>query len=178
MPRFRTFRIAVAALAVLALAGCGKAQQMAAPQATAGPTIVYESSGLDPAQYSSSPTDTLTASQTIDGGQGGHVGVGSYRVDVPPGAIVGKATITIVQPDPAILQCELSISPESANKFLVPVILTVKLPSTTALVDQNFWFDNSASLWCLISTSPDAASLELHSQLWHFSKYATGRAGW
>ena len=125
-----------------------------------------------------SPTDTLTGSQTIDGGQGGHVGVGSYRVDVPPGAFVGKATITIVQPDPAMLRCELSISPESANKFLVPVILTVKLPSSAALVDQNFWFDNSASLWCLIGTSADAARLELHSQLWHFSTYATGRAGW
>ena len=177
MSRFRVFRIAVAALAVLALASCGKAQ-LAAPQVTAGPTIVYEASGIAPIQYSSSPTDALTNSQTIDGGQGGHVGVGSYRVDVPPGAFVGKATITITQPDPTMLKCELSISPASANKFLVPVILTVKLPNSTALVDQNFWYDNSASLWCLISTSPDAATLTLHSQLWHFSTYATGRAGW
>ena len=98
---------------------------------------------------------------------------------MPAGAYRGPATITITQADPTFLRCDLAIDPPAANQFAVPVTLVAKLPSVLALnVDQNMWFDPSVQAWRLIGSSPDPLATELRSDLWHFSIYATGRAGW
>src|SRR5258705_11702239 len=175
----RTIRLLAAAVAVLALSGCWKSalEATSAPSAAA-PQPVFEAAP----RVEGSTVNVgvpLTASQAIDGAVGGKVAVGPSRVEVPPGAFKGVATITITQPDPTILKCDLTIDPPAANQFALPVVLAVQLPNSLALtLDQNMWLDKSADLWRLIPSTPDLLTTELRSPLWHFSTYGTGRAGW
>lgn len=172
----RITRLIVAALGLLALSSCSKG--VLDSPSTATPTPIFEASGL-PRAVAGSPDSSLSDSMAVDGLLGGTLTVGSFRVIVPPGAIKGRATITITQPDPSVLKCDLAISPPSANQFLVPVILAAKLPSPTLLgVDTMMWYDPSAKLWRTIPTTSDAVTCELHSALSHFSQYGAGRAGW
>ena len=177
----RTIRLLAAAVALLAVSGCSKSalESASAPSATAREPVFEAAPVLSDTTVTVTPNAPLTASQDIDGAVGGKVGVGPYRIEVPPGAFKGVATITITQPDPTVLKCDLSISPASANQFAVPVVLAVRLPNSLALtVDQNMWLDPGVDLWRLIPSTPDLLSTELRSPLWHFSKYGTGRAGW
>ena len=173
----RSIRLLAALAAMLALSSCSKSG-LEAPSAAAKEPV-FETAAPQPAGSPASVGGQLSDSKVIDGAVGGKLLVGSYRVEVPPGAYRGLATITITQQDLNILKCDLAISPASANQFLVPVTLAVKLPNATALVlDQNMWLDPSANLWRLIPSVPYPLSTELRSPLWHFSTYATGRAGW
>ena len=169
--------LAVAVMA-FALPGCSTSQRVGAPATTVS-NPVFEAAPQPAGGYQSTSTDSLSAMAVIDGLQGGSLSYGAFRIDVPPGAYLGKATITVAQPDPTVLKCDISITPSTLNHFLVPVTLSAKVPSTTALsIDQMMWFDPSTSLWQILPTLSDANALELHSQLWHFSQYGCGRAGW
>lgn len=165
------------AVAVLALSGCSTSPSRVGAPTTTVSNPVFEAAPQPVGGYTTA-TDSLSASAVIDGLAGGSLSYGSFRIDVPPGAYVGKATITVAQSDPTVLKCDISIAPATLNHFLVPVTLSAKLPNSTALTDQMMWFDPTASLWQLIPTISDANALELHSQLWHFSTYGCGRAGW
>ena len=172
----RTIRIFAVAVAALALSSCSKSV-LEAPSATVE-NPVFQSAGA-PFDSAVTPVGPLVGSITLDGAVGGKLTVGAYRVEVPRGAFRGMATISLTQSDPAILQCELDISPASANQFLVPVTLVARLPNTADLIaSHNVWLDPSASVWRLIPSVPDLVKTELRSDLWHFSKYGTCRAGW
>lgn len=176
MPVPRCIRLLAAAVAALALSSCSKSVLEAPSQLIKNP--VFESARV-PVGFEAGPSGPQTGSQVIDGAVGGSVSVGSFRVEVPAGAFQGSATISINQPDPTILLCDLTISPATANHFAVPVTLVSKLPSALALTsDQNLWYDPSVEAWRMIGSVPDPLSTELRSELWHFSTYATGRAGW
>ena len=174
----RSFRLlTAAAVAAIALSSCSKS--MVEAPSTVAKEPVFEIAPVAVSADTVPVIGPLSGSAVIDGGVGGRLAVGPYRVEVPAGAYKGVATITITQPDRTILQCDLSIDPPAANQFLVPVTLAVKLPNTLALTtDQNMWLDPSLLKWRLIPTMADDASTELRSPLWHFSKYGTGRAGW
>ena len=173
----RSIRLLAVAATVLALSSCSKSV-LQAPADKIIKNPVFEISGL-PLGAGAGAVVPLTGSQLINGAVGGSLSVGSFRVEVPAGAFQGSATISITQSDPGILVCDLGISPLSANQFAVPVSLVARLPSATALItDQNMWYDPSAQGWRLIGSAPDPLSGELRSVLWHFSTYATGRAGW
>ena len=172
----RTIRIFAVAVAALALSSCSKSS-LEAPSATVKDPV-FANAGA-PYDTAVAPVGPLVGSITIDGAVGGKLAVGAYRIEVPRGAIKGSATITLTQSDPAILQCDLDISPASANQFAVPVTLVARLPNTaTLLISQNVWLDPSALAWRLIPSVPDLVRTELRSDLWHFSTYGTCRAGW
>lgn len=172
----RSIRIVAAAVAALALSSCSKSSLEAPSTLVKDP--VFETARA-PVGNEAAPVGPQLGSIAIDGALGGSLSVGSFRVEVPAGAFLGSATISITQSDPNILKCDLGISPASANQFVVPVSLVAKLPSSAALsTDQNMWFDPSVQAWRLIGSAPDPAATELRSELWHFSTYATGRAGW
>ena len=172
----RSIRLLAAAVAALALSSCSKSVLEAPTALIKDP--VFETARA-PVGFEVAPVGPLSGSQVIDGAVGGSLSVGSFRVEVPAGAYAGAATITITQEDATILKCDLAINPPAANQFAVPVSLVAKLPSASALtIDQNMWFDPSVQAWRLIGSAPDPSATELRSQLWHFSTYATGRAGW
>ena len=163
-----------AAFAMAAVSGCSRS-----PMATSGTAIQNPTfERAHPPGFASAATAALTGSQTVDGALGGSLSVGSFRIDVPAGAFQGSVTISITQSDPNILVCDIGISPPSANGFAVPVTIVSKLPSATAMNDQWLWYDASVNAWRPIGSAPNTVTLELSSQLWHFSTYGVERAGW
>jgi len=172
------------ALVLASLAGC-TASPVGAPRLTVeNPEFVRaqtvpQDDGVGPTA-SESGSDGPTASRVIDGRKGGVVDVGAFRVQVPPGAFEGSATITLEQPDPAVLRCALSIAPESANFFKVPVLLIARPPDRNAIGKVMVWYDPSAATWRRIASLPSADVQEVIAPLTHFSDYGLilGRAGW
>jgi len=129
---------------------------------------------------------SVSGSGVIDGSRGGRVSAGRFAVIVPPLAIRGTATITIVVPDTSRLLCDISISPPSANKFLLPVTLRTDCSGIPGLhLDQlvTFWYNPALNLWIPQLTVPDLLSQWVSTPLWHFSRYAVsesnpGKSGW
>jgi hypothetical protein len=127
----------------------------------------------------------LQSSKTIYGVLGGTVKAGNFTVVVPPLAVSGTATVTVIQPDPEKPYVELRISPSSANKFRTPVMLVANAPLMSALRLQSAcisWYNPATGAWEPMSASTvnlDAQSIAC--PLWHFSNYRVesgGKAGW
>jgi hypothetical protein len=131
------------------------------------------------ARGSGGQTSSASASAKIDGRKGGSLRCERFSILVPPGAYSGTATITMYLPNKDVLACDLSISPSSANNFVVPVQLGVDLkgmnvdPSTVVI----YWYNPTTLTWVsqltMASSSPAVTAL-----LSHFSTYAAGKAGW
>jgi len=121
-----------------------------------------------------------TASAKIDGNKGGKVGCGRFTVIVPPGAYIGPATVTISINDPTVLICNLSIAPQAANNFKVPVQLVTDLNDLNVSIgtETTYWYDPAQNLWVDMGAAPDASAKTVTAYLHHFSQYGTGKAGW
>jgi hypothetical protein len=137
----------------------------------------------------STTTASLSGSDTINGLLGGSLTVGRFKVRVPPGAYIGKATITIVVPDRSVLQANLEISPASANRFLVPVVLETNVTGATVsgsivsnlLLLNTITRNESTGAWQLLpNVSVNVLNRTTYTPLFHFSKYGIvyGKGGW
>lgn len=173
----------LSALALLALlAGCSSSP-VGAPQLTvANPDFVQVAvpdsvEGSGGGGVDGAP---IVTTGDVDGDKGGVVDGGWFRVEVPEGAFAGWATITVTQPDPTRLMCELEITPASANQFKVPVLLIAKVTDLRAADDEMLWFDEGAGVWRRIASTSGAGNTEVVAPLIHFSSYGVikGRAGW
>ena len=120
-----------------------------------------------------------SASAMIDGAEGGTLSLGRFTLTVPAGAWSGRATVTIHQPNPALLQCSLEVSGVE-NQFAVPVTLTTDLSYTGAAANEAgmVWFDPASAAWWLIESGANGSSIS--TNLSHFSQYGVLRtkAGW
>ena len=185
----RAVRWSFAASVVVALlAGC--ARQPLAPVAHAPNTYDHPLFARVPDAAVTTGGDSLgplTGSACIDGAQGGDVQVGRFHVIVPPGAFAGTATLSITIPDPAVVSCQLGISPPEANGFAVPVLLVADCAGVTNVDLANcgtLWYDPSADLWRTVSgTAVDLQNSTVTAKLPHFSEYGVadlleGKAGW
>ncbi len=125
-----------------------------------------------------------SSSKQINGAIGGTFSQGHFTLIVPPGAILGNATLTITVPDPSVMHCELSISPPEANRFVVPVRLVADCGTAanlSAWAMQTLWFDEVNNQWVVVpGSSVDAAAATINTPLAHFSAYGVvdGKAGW
>jgi hypothetical protein len=140
------------------------------------------------------PTRRLSVSTEIDGAVGGRLICGPYVLTFPAGAFDGTGTVTMTLPDSTIMLCDLDVRPAELNAFLVPVDLALHTSGTDADLDslQVYWWDEEAAAWvdmgCQKSTSLERIfSAEVGTTepatgvrlgLDHFSRYATGKAGW
>ena len=126
----------------------------------------------------------LGGSAVIDGSRGGTLTVGRFTVRVPVGAYLGKATIAIAVPDPRVLQCNLAITPASANHFVLPVVLQTNVKGATGislLSLQTVTLDESTGIWRLVpNVSVNVLNQTVYTPLLHFSKYGIveGKGGW
>jgi hypothetical protein len=127
---------------------------------------------------------TTTKSATI-GLLGGTVAVGNFTVVVPPGALTRTATITVSQPDLAKPVVNLSISPATANRFLLPVLLVADARSmdrSLLSIATIGYYNPATGKWEVVSGSAvNLLDLSVSAPLWHFSTYrvqAGGKAGW
>lgn len=134
--------------------------------------------------FSATGPGSSTTSRTIDGSKGGSFSNGYFTLVVPPGAFAGKATLSILVPDPTELRCDLTISPPEANNFNVPVELMADC-STGIDVDPTklatVWHDVGNNRWVLIPGSAvSRETVTIRTPLRHFSEYGIlgGKAGW
>ena len=137
--------------------------------------------GLESLLGSSSQT---TSTQQV-GPLGGTVSAGNFKVVIPPGALTTTATIRVSQPDPAKPVVNLSISPASANKFLLPVLLVADAaPMDRSLLSVAYvgYYNPETGAWERVESSVvSVATLSVSAPLWHFSTYRVesgGKAGW
>jgi hypothetical protein len=128
-------------------------------------------------------TTSGVSSKTV-GPLGGVVSAGDFTVVIPPLALTQTATITVSQPDLAHPVVNLSISPASANHFLVPVVLTgnvKKVSSTLLSVTCLSYYNPTTGKWEDLPSTVNVLSLTVSTPLSHFSTYRVstdGKAGW
>ncbi len=196
-----------AALAVLlglsaALAGCGQAPLGPSDTAIGGglsgnslapPIVTLASDGtvgyvwapveaaVDASvSMASTLPKSVSASAKLDGSKGGTVRAGRFRVTLPPGAFSGFATVTVSVADTTVMICDLSTSPQSANKFTNPALLITDYSGTSVDVSTltTYWYDPTRLLWVSLSARSRTSGTAIVTSLDHFSRYATGKAGW
>jgi len=130
---------------------------------------------------SGSINNGVTTSATIDGNTGGTLKAGRFTVRIPGGAFKGPATVTISMPDTTVMLCDLSITPQAANKFAKPAQLTADLSSPTmtdASGCTNYWYDPTRATWVNLASKSSCSGTRVTTNLDHFSTYASGKAGW
>ena len=110
--------------------------------------------------------------------RGGTFTYGRYTLTFPAWAVSGDAWITITEPNPTLVGCDLSIYPAFLNHFNVPVTLTMDCTNTN-VTPQNistleiFWHAQGG--WLAVGDDDNPARLTISAPLQHFSSY---RAGW
>jgi hypothetical protein len=89
------------------------------------------------------------------------------------------------QPDLAHPVVNLSISPATANKFLLPVLLTAKAkrldPALLSIACISYYNPATGQWERVAGTSVSVLNLTVTAPLWHFSTYRVstgGKAGW
>lgn len=178
-----------ACLAIALLASWGCSHSPTAPfvsPVSDGPGFLRVASGAVGASSSSGPGGGAV---TIDGFRGGTVSNGRFQLRIPPGAFAGRATITITVPDPAVLRCQLTISPPVLNGFLVPVQLVADYsnssgpgPGGPAPSDPTpLAFDGANRRWVVMpGSSVTSWNNTLTTPLPHLSDFgvAGSRSGW
>lgn len=131
------------------------------------------------------PTPPTGVSRTVRiyGLLGGIVKAGKFTVIIPPLAINGQAMVTVSQPDLSKLEVDLDITPASANRFRLPVLLigdASSMPRELLSISTIQWWDTENGVWVNVpGATVSLLNLTVTAPLWHFSKYRIeGRAGW
>lgn len=184
-------RAAAVTVALFALVGCGGTTSSMTAPAPSGPTPgPADAPAPSTATGNAAPemvTDTTLARAVpmvavIDGSRGGRIENEHVRLDIPGGAFLGTATISVAFPDPRAFVVELHIEPETANHFVRPVELRLKCSgkSGTSTTPAAWWMNPSDSLWYGLTDSQyDSGGGDVRVFLRHFSRYgAGGKAGW
>jgi len=116
---------------------------------------------------------------------GGTVSVGNFTVIIPPAALTRTATVTVSQPDLTRPVVNLSISPASANRFLLPVLLVAdakRMDRSLLSVACIAYYNPETANWEPVAgSSISLLNLTVSAPLFHFSTYRVqsgGKAGW
>jgi hypothetical protein len=178
------------ALLLLGLAtfsGCATAPVTAPPPAPAPaePEFVrVEAVAVDTAGQPI-PVQASTVLGKIDGGKGGSLHNGRFDLEVPPGAWEGEMTVTLTVPDPALMQCQISIDKPEANQFKVPVMLYGHCDNAVSVDSSEEMIfvcqDDLTGEWKEVQGSTSStATATVSAALPHFSNYGVvgGKAGW
>jgi hypothetical protein len=181
----RHLRPLVLGLAVLlAAAGCSNLPTSPLASSPSTPSGTGSSSqilGLGDGLLGSNSTTEATKTMGV---LGGTISAGDFTLVVPPLALTRTATITVRQPDPASPVVELSISPSTANRFLVPVLLAAKaskMDRSLLSVACISYYNPSTGKWEPLTSTVSILSLTVSAPLSHFSTYRVesgGKAGW
>lgn len=165
--------------------GAGCSNMPTGPRPGLDSALAPDPSSAAPAGATPIPAIPAAGSKTIYGMLGGTVSAGSFTVVLPPLAVSGTATVTVIQPDRRKPVVELRISPASSNKFRTPVILIANASPMDLLKLQSAsisWFNPATGQWQpMASSKVNLDSRTVLCPLWHFSTYRVesgGKAGW
>jgi hypothetical protein len=169
---------------LLAFAGCSNMNMPTQPLSQSESAVSVTNEAPEQVLVFGGGSTTTTRTKTI-GLLGGTVSVGDFTVVFPPAALTTPATVTVSQPDLAKPVVNLSISPASANKFLLPVILTAsanRMDRTLLSVACISYYNPTTGKWeDVAGSSVSLLNLTVSAPLWHFSTYRVssgGKAGW
>ncbi len=112
----------------------------------------------------------------IEANKGGDVKYGRYKLDIPQGALAQNTYITVRDPGSGYLECELE---PHGLQFLSPVTLETDLNGANSGDYDDwttYWLNENADSW--EDQGGEFSSGKVYSELWHFSVYRPGRAGW
>lgn len=118
------------------------------------------------------------ATKLVPAFTGGLVQYDRYKVIVPSGALAEDTYITVRDPGGAYVECQLE---PHGLQFLVPVRLKIKLDDfgyDASAPWTIFWLNEDLGAWEDQSGSWDTGESSVWVDLWHFSAYRPGRAGW
>src|SRR6266850_1405804 len=166
---------------LLAVAGCSNMPTAPVPAQDSS-----ASGGGTPAQIlgllgGGSSTNSKTV---VIGLLGGVVSAGDFTVVFPPAAVLSPVTVTVTQPDLAHSVVNLSISPLSANHFLLPVLLTAnakRMDRSLISIARISYYNPSTGKWEDLASTVNILGLTVSTPLFHFSTYRVsvdGKAGW
>jgi hypothetical protein len=167
---------------LLAVAGCSTMPTQ--PLSPSGSQGAIGSDGSAQTLSLLGGSSTTTSKTAVIGLLGGSVSAGDFTVVFPPASLTQTATVTVSQPDPARPVVNLSISPASANKFLLPVLLVANVrPMDRTLVSTACisYYNPATGLWEDRVSTVSVLDLTVSTPLWHFSTYRVtsgGKAGW
>jgi hypothetical protein len=178
--------LALSLTVLLAAAGCSNlpTQPLALTQSGSGAVTTDGQPAQVLGLFEGSTTSTNTKSKVI-GILGGTVSVGDFTLVVPPLALTQTATITVTQPDLARPVVNLSISPASANKFLLPVLLVAnasRMNRSLLSVATISYLNPATGQWETVpGCTVNLLNLSVTAPLSHVSTYRVesgGKAGW
>lgn len=167
---------------LLASAGCSNmpTQPLTQPDSASG-------TGSAPAQVLGlldGGTSSANSKTVVVGLLGAVITVGDFTVVIPPAALLRTATVTVSQPDLNHPIVNLSISPASANRFLLPVLLIANAKRMTpALLSTSClsYYNPTTGNWENLASTISILNLTITTPLSHFSTYRVtsgGKAGW
>lgn len=181
--------LALSLAVLLAVAGCSDLPtkpQLDGSSATATDTaITTDTAPAEVLGINLGGGSTANSTTKTIGVLGGIVSVGNFTVVVPPAALLRTATITVTQPDLARPVVNLSISPASANRFLLPVLLVADArpmnPSLLSIATIGYYNPTTGQWETVPGSAVSLLNLTVTAPLWHFSTYRVqggGKAGW
>ena len=184
-----TSALSIALAATLFVVGCSS---LPTSPTTTRDGAAPSSFGFDPPQPepTSDPAPALITSVSqsvfVRARIGGVVKAGDFSVIIPPLALKGDAIVTVRQPDPSKPEVQLSVTPETRNGFLLPVVLVADcsehLDRSLLAVSYISWWDPAKDAWVRVpQCSVSVLGETVQAPLWHFSNYRVerdGRAGW
>jgi len=113
--------------------------------------------------------------------RGGALRAGRFTLKIPAGALPEDAVVALSMPDSTLMVCDIEITPSSANHFKLPVQLMANL-STSTMEDVStctmYWYDPTRASWVSLEGKSRTANCVVTTDLEHFSRYGSGKAGW
>lgn len=183
-----TSALSIALAAALFVAGCSSLPTSPTNRDGAAPsTLGFDPPEPEPAsEPAPAPANPVTKSVFVRARLGGVVKAGDFSVVIPPLALKGDAIVTVRQADPSKPEVQLSVTPESRNGFLLPVVLVADcsshLDNSLLAVSYLSWWDPAKDAWVPVQqSSVSVLGQTVQAPLWHFSNYRVerdGRAGW
>ena len=199
MKRINPFAVAVT---VAVLSGCSRtptapmvdspaASSLAKPaaggagqQPSPGP-VTPPTTDPVPSDAPDAPTATTVNSTTnVNGATGNSLALGHVRLLIPRHAYRGKADITITEPDPALLQAHIAISPVDKARLQLPLILTFDAAALgeDCRMMQIVQWDSASGTWVAIASTADANNGTIWAPITKLGKFKAvceaKRVGW
>ncbi len=117
----------------------------------------------------------------VSADEGGIVSWGRFSLEFPPGALSEDTVISVDQPNPHLIMCELQ---PHGLQFNVPVTLRIDYGGSVAEDEEAsmpalgvYWYNQGTGCWEGVGDNLDAEGDKMEAQLEHFSKYTAGWGG-
>lgn len=169
MSRHALLRLSLLTFLVAALAGCSRSpvapELGGAERAGAGTAAVIQTT--DPSPPGGEPLTPIVDQVTLHPNEFGVLRAGRFSLEIPKNSLRHFATITLTQRDPSVMQVEITVTPQSANDFKVPVHLMADCSQDELVVVRHetlFWWQGGWRQARSVALTPATRMLHGYTQ--------------